>query len=108
MHSLPSSIALRISLTALRSVRGPWRNRQLRPKISSRVYPVKSRNPSEAKTMGLSGSEGSAMTKDCWMRSRVVAMSSPPLLAATAPGASRSTPSPVSTAFSTSSTRLKF
>ena len=71
------------------------------------MYPVKSKNPSDANTMGQSGKDGSAMTKDCWMRSRVVAMSRPPLLAATG-FASRSTPSPVSTAFSTSSTLLKF
>mmetsp|Transcript_6228 Transcript_6228/g.11992 ORF Transcript_6228/g.11992 Transcript_6228/m.11992 type:complete len:200 (+) Transcript_6228:1121-1720(+) len=36
---------------------------------------VRSKKASEAKTMGLSGSDGSLMTKLCWMRSMVVAKS---------------------------------
>lgn len=117
-------MALLISFTARRSVPGPWRKRQLRPRISSLLYlvvdahrtveagggrsapdrgvtkqeerlsgpcagtrsgkfflrhahPVNSMKVSEAKTSGQSGSVGSAMTKLCWMRSRVVAISRP-------------------------------
>jgi len=70
---------------------------QLRPKTSSRVYlintrqrssggcssihgathPVNSMKLSEAKTIGQSGRLGSEMTKLCWMRSKVVAKSRP-------------------------------
>lgn len=38
---------------------------------------MNSMNVSEAKTSGQSGSVGSAMTKLCWIRSSVVAMSRP-------------------------------
>jgi hypothetical protein len=64
-------------------VRCTWRKRQLRPRISSREYSVSSRKLSDANTMGQSGSEGSLITKFCWMRSSVVARSRPARLRGT-------------------------
>mmetsp|Transcript_6051 Transcript_6051/g.19000 ORF Transcript_6051/g.19000 Transcript_6051/m.19000 type:complete len:241 (+) Transcript_6051:816-1538(+) len=61
--SCPRSTWSRTLVAVARSVRGPWRKRQLRPTTCSRRYPVCSRNPPEAYTIGLSSSDGSVMQK---------------------------------------------
>mmetsp|Transcript_7925 Transcript_7925/g.23360 ORF Transcript_7925/g.23360 Transcript_7925/m.23360 type:complete len:284 (-) Transcript_7925:3586-4437(-) len=68
--SSPVANPLRIMSSFSFEVSGPCKNRQFRPRTSSREYPVSVKKSSDAKTIGLSWRLGSVMTNeccDCWM-----------------------------------------